>query len=219
MVVRRPPRGAFGRSVGFAKVSRRPSDRRRYGRRSHIRVPIRSRADPPCYRSELYVSRRDAMRGVSRKPKVDFKPLRARLERLERRYNPDQQNLHFEVLPAADGGSAYPALVDLAMRSVRRRPALALFLHGELAVRRWDVLVLTCSFWISAASGRVAADKAQSYIPAKFVDDLLLILVRIGQFSTVNGGDITKRNHEALGNTLLRFYEKRRVSPPARNSQ
>jgi hypothetical protein len=58
---------------------------------------------------------------------------------------------------------------------------------------------------------RVRLDHAQAYIPKELVDSLIKILAEMSRYSTVNGGDITKRNHEALGNTLLTFYDEKRT--------
>jgi hypothetical protein len=138
-----------------------------------------------------------------------FTSLQARLRRLEQRYNPNNNNLHFDALSHGDA-DLYPAIVALAeegLEVVRLHHAYfakhALYADGMF----WYDLFL----FISAAAGRIQIDRAQAYVPTKLIDALILILARMTQYSTVNGGDITKRNHEALGNTLLVFYDENRI--------
>lgn len=139
----------------------------------------------------------------------NFTKLRSRLKLIERRYNPDDKNLHFECFAYGDV-DLYPQLLSLAtdgLKAARRHHAY--FENRSLYPDEmfWYDLFLA----ISAAANKVRTDKAQPYIPKTFVDQLLVCLVQIARYSTINGGDITLRNHEALGNTLLAFYSNDRV--------
>ena len=58
---------------------------------------------------------------------------------------------------------------------------------------------------ISAAALAVKRKENQEEIPRELVAELLRILVQISEFSVGTGGDMAKRNHEALGNTLYAF--------------
>ena len=58
---------------------------------------------------------------------------------------------------------------------------------------------------ISAAALAVKRKDNQEEIPREWVAELLRILVQISEFSVGTGGDMYKRNLEALGNTLYAF--------------
>lgn len=148
-------------------------------------------------------------KAAQRRVTKDFASLRNRLKRLTQRYSAPSANLHFDQLTHGDA-DVYPSILELAeqgFRSVRQ--------HDEFFSRHslygdgmfWYGLFL----FISAAARRVQTDRAQAYIPATTVDRLIDILVRMTPYSHVNGGDITKRNDEALGNTLLAFYDDKRI--------
>src|SRR5262249_24529473 len=124
-----------------------------------------------------------------------FKAVHATLKRLETRYNPSAKNLHFECLSHCDA-DLYPAILTLAERGmyvVRQHRGFfskhALYADGMF----WHDLFL----FIGAAARRVGNDGAQAYVPSALVDRLIVILARMTRYSTVNGGDITKRNDEA----------------------
>lgn len=138
-----------------------------------------------------------------------FRRLRSRLDRLESRYNRTGKNLHLESLAFGDS-DLFPLLVSLTDEGLKAVRAChpyfsthALYDDGMF----WYELFLA----ITAASARIRLDAAQAYIPDAIVDRLLKNLIRISRYSAVHGGDIAKRNHEALGNTLLEFYSTARV--------
>jgi hypothetical protein len=58
------------------------------------------------------------------------------------------------------------------------------------------------------AAGGVSGS-AVTIVPKDLIDRLIVILIRMTRYSTVDGGDITKRNDEALGNPLLAFYDEK----------
>jgi hypothetical protein len=137
-------------------------------------------------------------------PERDFRAVRARLRKLEARFNPGGANLHFESLARGDD-ELLPALLALCqdgLELVRTHHAYfskhALYDDGMF----WYDLFLM----VSAASLKVAQDTAEAYIPKAVVRDLVTCLLAINRYTAANGGDITKRNSEALGNTLVVFY-------------
>jgi hypothetical protein len=139
----------------------------------------------------------------------DFRTLRSQLRLIQGRYNAKDENLHFACFDHADA-DLYPQLLSLAvdgLRTVRRHKVYfanhPFFSDGLF----WYDLFLA----ISAAAHRVRADKAQRYIPEALVNKLIIVLVQIARYTTVEDGDITKRNYEALGNTLLAFYTNDRI--------
>ncbi len=136
----------------------------------------------------------------------DFAVVHSALRQIEKDYNPSGENLHFASLIKADT-QLYERVLALAREGltiVRKHREYfskhALYDDGMF----WYDLFLT----ISAAACKVKHDGIQAAIPQNVVKELTLVLVDISEFSTVHGGDITKRNHEALGNTLWAFNDK-----------
>jgi hypothetical protein len=142
--------------------------------------------------------------------KRDFEAIHGRLRQVEKKYNPQDKNLHFMTLETADA-ELFSALLSLAndgLDAVRRHNA-----HFSKHPLYDDGM-----FWydlfamVSSAALQVNADKTQSNIPKNTVNKLAEILVAISEFSTVHGGDIVKRNLEALGNILYVFYAKNLIN-------
>lgn len=78
------------------------------------------------------------------------------------------------------------------------------FLKGDLyadGMFWYDLFVL-----IGSAAMKIKTDKKQKNIPKKNIYLLTQVLIDIAEYATPTGGDIMKRNHEALGNTLFCFY-------------
>jgi hypothetical protein len=139
----------------------------------------------------------------------DFASLHGRLARLQKRYGCTIGEIG-RILCNRGDADLYPQLVSIsadALKVVRRRHAYfakhALYADGMF----WYELFLT----ISAAPHRVRADKAEKYIPESVLNKLVVILIRIARYTTIEDLDITERNYEALGNTLLTFYSNDRV--------
>lgn len=147
----------------------------------------------------------------------DFENLRAELGQLKKIYNPENENLHFAALKLADT-ELYSKLLSLAqigLATVRR--------HRDYFLK--PSLYDDGMFWyniflmVSSAALRVQNDKNQKNISADIVKKLVEVLVDISEFSTVHYGDIVKRNHEALGNTLLTFYSKKLINLAQKRSR
>jgi hypothetical protein len=131
-----------------------------------------------------------------------FKGLHSSLKDLMEQYNPKGENLHFARLEKSDR-QLYSRLVDLA------KEGLALANEYQEILKR--ELYDDGMFWyelcqaISSAALGVKQKKNQEKIPQELVEELLRILVQISEFSAETGGDMYKRNYEALGNTLYAF--------------
>ena len=139
---------------------------------------------------------------------VDFKEMQARLRQLGKKYNPEEKNLLFEVIPTADA-ELFHNLSQLSGR------AIEIVKDDEHRYSRNTAYALVMfDFWydffliIHAASNRVMksanADDFSQEIIYRIIEDL----IDISEFSTIVMGDLYKRNYEALGNTLLAFYNK-----------
>lgn len=141
---------------------------------------------------------------------AEFQELHAKLRKLEQLYNPSGQNLHFECLCRVDA-ELYVALLELAEGGLQ-------IVHSHREYFSSHRLYDDGMFWydlflmISAAAGRVHHDEAQATIPAPLIKSLTKLLVRISEFALVfPKGDITKRNYEALANTLWAFHNEELV--------
>lgn len=138
---------------------------------------------------------------------ADFQELHVELRKLEQVYNPSGEDLHFENLCRADA-ELYSALLDLAKSGLEK-------VHSHRKYFSRNRLYDDGMFWydlfvmVSAAAGRVHHDKVQRIIPIAIVESLTEQLVQIIEFSLVfPQGDITKRNYEALRNTLWAFHSE-----------
>ena len=137
--------------------------------------------------------------------KADFQEIHARLRQLEKAHNPQDENLHFVPIVQADA-SLYVALLQLAREGLAKvRQHRDYFLKHDLyddGMFWYDLFVL-----ISAGGVRVVADKGRSSITPEVINGLTEVLVEISEYTVLGiGGDIIKRNYEALGNTLWAFY-------------
>jgi hypothetical protein len=136
------------------------------------------------------------------------------LRQLERKYNPQGVDLHFECLAFGDA-ELFPSLVKIARKGWRG-------VAGNGALRRGSSMpggrarlpVGGFEFWYSlfqvtsGAAVRVAKDGAAAYVPAAIVKDFVSILVETARFTVADGGDLFKRNYEALAFMLTTFQSK-----------
>lgn len=142
-------------------------------------------------------------RGIHEREAIarDFRPLLARLRRLEHAYNPENQNLHWDVVVNADR-KLFERLERLAREGLRKvRKHHAYFLSHDLyddGMFWYDLLLL-----ISAAA-RGVLTKAFERIPLILAKRLAVIVTDLSEY-TVLGGDMTLRNRETLANLLLAF--------------
>lgn len=141
---------------------------------------------------------------------ASFKPLHRRLKKMMGRYNPDHRNLEMDPLTQVDD-ELYPAFLDLAeagWRAVRNHRCF-LLRHSLYADEMFWYRLFTA---IRAAGDRVLEDPSMIRVRSQVIDRLLLVMSRITRYSAHNGGDITKRNAEALATTLLAFFTEERLS-------
>ena len=133
----------------------------------------------------------------------DFKIIHSELRKLEKIYNPYEKNLHFFNLEKVDD-KLYSQLLSLAREGLatvqKHRDYFSSHVLYDDGMFWYDLFLI-----ISAAALKVKADKKQQEIPGNIVEELTKLLVDMVEFS-MPGGDIVKRNHEALGNTLYCFY-------------
>jgi len=133
-----------------------------------------------------------------------FQDLHSELHQLEKKYNPNNKNLHFYFPEKADR-NLFLKLQSLAQEGLAIvQKNREFFLSNDLyagGMFWYEIFLL-----ISSASLKIKTDKIQQDIPKEIIFDLTDVLVDIVEYSAQTGGDIVKRNHEALGNTLYCFY-------------
>ena len=139
--------------------------------------------------------------------KEDFKDVRRRLDKLDREYNPQRHNLHFYSVSKADM-ALFRELLELAKEDLRlinahRDYCLNVSLYDD-GYSTYDLFLL-----IGASANRARTDKNQKDIHLSLIIKLIDVLRKICFFTTNLGGDIYKRNQEALGNILFAFRSKR----------
>lgn len=138
---------------------------------------------------------------------ADFEEIHNKLRYNEKFYNPNKLNLHFDDLPRADA-ELYRELLVLSREGLERVKH-----HGEYFTSHplyddgmfwYDLFLL-----VNSAALRIIRDGNQTDIPREIAMELIENLIEITAYSTFHLGDITKRNYEALGNTLIGFYSKK----------
>ncbi len=136
----------------------------------------------------------------------DFEEIHNRLRDIEKLYNAHKLNLHFDDLPRADA-ELYRELLVLSREGLEKVKH-----HGEYFTSHslyddgmfwYDLFLL-----INSAALRIIRDGNQTEIPREIAMELIENLIEITTYSTVHLGDIKKRNHAALGNSLIAFYSK-----------
>jgi hypothetical protein len=142
------------------------------------------------------------------------KKLAARLTKLRNTYSPGEGDSHFKPLVRGDA-NLYPALLELGREGLvwTRRGHLVRKLSSKggggwpfeynYGFEFWYDLFLTAS----RAAILVRNDSAEAYIPRAVVRDLLGVLFDISRYALADGGDLTNRLYEAVGNTLQAFHD------------
>jgi len=140
--------------------------------------------------------------------KASFREMLAQLRELEKKYNPEVKNLHFEAIPRTDV-ELFNTLLQLSAR------AMEIVKEDEHRYsRNTDYALAMFDFWydffliINAASNRVLESSNADEFPKEAIYRIIEDLIDVSEFSTIVLGDLYKRNCEALGNTLLAFYKK-----------
>lgn len=149
--------------------------------------------------------------------KADFNEVRVNLSKLEKKYNPKDLDLHFYPLPYVDT-IFFREILALAQSGLRlvnknRDYCLNISLYDDGSFL-YDLFLL-----IKSATNSIYKNKMQNEIHLGLVIKLLNILTKMSFYTTKQGGDISKRNSEALSNILFVFrsrelfdFVKRRAS-------
>ena len=121
-----------------------------------------------------------------------------RIDLVEKIYNPENLNLHFDDLIRADP-ALFEALLSLGQEAwcnVQDNQS------WETAYWFYDFFLL-----VSRAAVRTLGDHTQKDIPEDIIKQLAKLVLELSQMTTVpdHSGDITKRNREALANLYLAF--------------
>ncbi len=131
-------------------------------------------------------------------PKI-LDDLRERVRSIEKNYNPDHLNLHFDIPIRTD-----PALFeDLYAVGLEAWNVIRVNQSRETLHWFYDFFVL-----IGSASVKILNDHTQNEYPKDVIERLTLLLVETSQMTNHRDfeGDIKSRNHEALANLLLAFH-------------
>jgi hypothetical protein len=124
-------------------------------------------------------------------------PLHNRLRRIAKAYEKKEHvdgRLFQDLLRLARDGLN-------ALQDVRDQfPAISLYDDGMFWYELFE--------YTNASCGRIWQGHDDVTLPANVKENLALILVEVSWFSTATGGDIEKRNGEALASTLLAFADE-----------
>lgn len=134
----------------------------------------------------------------------DFRPLCDQIISIEKEYNPNNEDL----LPVSLLNNADNALFDklyiLAQEGLSKVKR-----HHNFFIR--GRLYSDCGFWYSLCvvigSAAMTAKSKKISIKKDVIKEIVRILVDISRYATATGGDMWKRNHEALAETLFAFYD------------
>ncbi len=137
-----------------------------------------------------------------------FYQLNNQLGQLERKYNPQKTNLHFECedIPNVED-PLFSELLELSRKAIEiikdepdRYSNRTPYAHGLFGF--WYEFFLI----ISSASIRVKKSENSDNFSKETIYGIIQNLIDISEFSIIVSGDLYFRNREALGNTLLAFY-------------
>lgn len=131
---------------------------------------------------------------------TEFEDLKQRLARAVQRAQPTSDNLHFASFEHLDEAS----ITELTRLTLEGRARVEK--HRDFFLRH--SLYADGMYWyelfLAVSSAVLSFKKAAGHpLPAEVLETIVGELVLISEYSTVQEGDITKRNHEALGNALL----------------
>ena len=135
--------------------------------------------------------------------KIVYEKVNDKLRKLEKHYNPKEENLHFYALERADA-KLFSTLSSIGKKGLKISKLPWKEKHFDVEFSFWYEFFLITS---SAALGVKKAGFLKS-IPGNILKKLVELLVDISEVSVKNGGDLQKRNYEALGNILFAFYDR-----------
>lgn len=145
---------------------------------------------------------------MSANVEANFREMNTQLRLLEKKYNPEGKNLHFEAIPKTDE-ELFDSLQQLSVKAIE-----IVKKDGHRYSNKTAYADVMFDFWydffliISAASSRVIESANADDFPQDVIYRIVADLIDISEFSTIVLGDLYKRNYEALGNTLIAFYNK-----------
>ena len=135
-----------------------------------------------------------------------FEVILTQLRQVEKKYNPERKNLQLAVIPNVDeklfnnllklSGEAIDIIKDEQDRYSNKTP------YAYTMFDFWHEYFIL----ISSASIRVKESASSNDFSQETIHGIVEDLIDISEFSVIVSGDINKRNYEALGNTLLAFY-------------
>jgi len=137
-----------------------------------------------------------------------FDELNNQLIQLERKYNPQKTNLHFEdeVIPTVDDQLFYELLKlsRKAIEIIKDEPDR----YSNRTPYARGLFDFWCEYFImvSSASIRVKKSANSDNFSKETIYSIIQNLIDISELSIIVSGDLYFRNREALGNTLLAFY-------------
>ena len=140
--------------------------------------------------------------------KAYFEEIHHQLDRLEKKYNPKRNNLHFadEAIPKADERLFYDLLqlsgkaIEIVKSEQDRYSNKTAYAHAMFDFW-YDYFLL-----ISSASIQVKRSANSDEFHEETIHRIIDELIYISEFSIIVSGDLYKRNFEALGNSLIAFH-------------
>lgn len=143
-------------------------------------------------------------------PEKILDALQERVRLIEKTYNPEDLNLHFDIPVRTD-----PALFeDLYAVGLEAWQVVRVNQSSETLHWFYHFFVL-----ISSTSVKIWNDHTQDDYPKDVIERIALLLVEISQMTNNKEfeGDIRSRNHEALTNLLLAFSNFNNLRSIVRN--
>jgi len=140
--------------------------------------------------------------------KNTFEEMHTQLRKLKKKYNPEGKNLHFasEAIPKVDQ-KLFDNLIQLSGKAIE-----IIKDEQDHYSNKTPYANSLFDFWynyfliLSSASIRVTESANSDDFLQETIYGLIEHLIDISEFSIVVLGDLYERNYEALGNTLLAFY-------------
>ena len=135
-----------------------------------------------------------------------FDELNEQLRRIEKKYNPKGENLHFEAISKVDDQLFYDLLQlsGKAIAIIKDEPDH--YSNKTAYAHRMFEFWYDYFLIISSASIRVQESASSGDYSKKTIHGIIQDLADISEFSVIVSGDLYFRNREALGNALLTFY-------------
>lgn len=137
--------------------------------------------------------------------RATFKEVREKLTILEKKGNPGDLNLHFDRLENVDA-CFFPELLNIAQDGLRlvNKNRNYFLNNGCYGANNF----LYALFLLTSSAAISVRNRLQTDIPRELIKKLLDILAKLSFYTTKQGGDIYKRNQEAIIEILFAFRSK-----------